>query len=104
MAFERLMGLYVSDPHGYRLYREAMRPIMEEYGGRFRYDFEVSKVLESEHTQPINRVFILSFPTQRDMENFFADARYLKVKEAYFSASVTEVSVLAMYAPQCIED
>ena len=47
MAFERLVGLTVADSAGYQAYRDAMTPILARCGGRFRYDFIVSKTLKN---------------------------------------------------------
>ncbi|TNC79817.1 MAG: DUF1330 domain-containing protein [Oleiphilus sp.] len=97
MALERLMGLYVSDTEGYKQYRQAMLPLLEEYGGAFGYDFEVSKVLKSKGSNNINRVFTITFPNLATMDEFFNDPRYLRVKEQYFSRSVSEVTTLSLH-------
>jgi uncharacterized protein (DUF1330 family) len=98
MAFHRLVGLKLRDADGYAQYREAMKPLLEAAGGRFRYDFEVSKTLKSEQGQEINRVFLLAFPEKAASDAFFADPEYLKVRERYFAPSVAEVSILAEFS------
>ncbi|EAR61344.1 hypothetical protein MED92_11474 [Oceanospirillum sp. MED92] len=45
--YEMLVGLEVTDDQIYQSYREAMRPILEFYGGEFGYDFRVSEVLKN---------------------------------------------------------
>ena len=97
MAFETLVGLYVTVPPGYAEYRKRMTPILESYGGGFRYDFEVSAVLKSEAPHPINRVFAIYFPDRAAKERFFADPAYLKIREAFFEKSVAARTVIAEY-------
>lgn len=61
MAYERLVGLQVTDPGMYQKYREAMKPLLERHGGGFRYDFWIQETLKSEAKSPINRVFVIYF-------------------------------------------
>lgn len=42
MTVERLIGLQVIDDKAYAQYREAMYPLLLEYGGDFKYDFQIS--------------------------------------------------------------
>ena len=70
--FEHLVGLHVTDDESYSRYRAGMTPILAEFGGVFRYDFRGGEVLKSETPEPINRVFVLSFPSQDAAERFFA--------------------------------
>lgn len=95
MAFQRLMGLQVIDQDQYTLYRQHMRPILEQHQGRFVADFKIQETLLP-HRQ-INRVFILEFPDQTHMQAFFKHPEYLAVREQYFDASVAEVFELACY-------
>lgn len=97
MAYERLVGLQVTNEGMYSQYRAAMGPILAEYGGGFRYDFQVATVLKAATPQPINRVFILRFPDAATETQFFADARYLKVRAEFFEKSVGAVTILAGY-------
>lgn len=97
MAFEYLVGLKVVDNEGYREYREAMAPIMMDYGGSFNCDFVVAEVLKAPEGASINRVFTIRFPSSEAAEGFFADSHYLKVKERHFTPSVSEVHILAQY-------
>ena len=97
MSYEILVGLNVIDDLKYNDYREAMKPILSSYGGRFCYDFEVSAVLISEDRSDINRVFTLNFNDQNSMENFFSDKEYLAVKEKYFVESVSGTTIISRY-------
>ena len=92
-----LVGLQVTDPEGYRRYREGMIPILTRYGGRFGYDFVVSEVLRSEAEAPINRVFTLVFPDREANSAFFADPAYLEVRATHFEPSVSHTTIIAMY-------
>ena len=81
MAFERLVGLFVTDDELYQKYRDSMYPILKAYGGAFGYDFRVAEVLKSEVEEPINRVFTISFEDEKLMNTFFADEKYLQVRK-----------------------
>jgi len=46
MPYEILVGLNVTDDELYQKYRDEMTPILKTYGGGFRYDFTIEKVLK----------------------------------------------------------
>ncbi|MEZ6185291.1 MAG: DUF1330 domain-containing protein [Planctomycetota bacterium] len=94
---ELLVGLLVLDDAGYAAYRAAMAPILMRYDGGFRYDFRVAEVLASATPEPINRVFTIGFPSEAQLEGFFADPEYLAVKEQHFAGSVGATTILARY-------
>ena len=54
MVFEMTIGLKVIDHDMYARYRVAIAPLLEQAGGRFRYDFEVARTLKAEaaHVMP----------------------------------------------------
>lgn len=97
MAFERIMGIYVSDDEEYQRYREGMLPILHSFGGAFGFDFKVSDVLLSKTEDPINRVFTLDFPSREIMDEFFSNPEYLAVKKRHFVHSVTSTTVISMH-------
>lgn len=97
MLYEILVGLNVVDDIRYNDYRDAMKPILSDYEGRFGYDFIVSDVLASEGHTDINRVFTINFPSKNKMEDFFSDPKYLEVKETYFVKSVGSVTIISSY-------
>lgn len=97
MAYERIMGLYVSDDEEYQKYRNGMMPILESFGGAFGFDFKVSEVLRSKTEDDINRVFTIEFPSKQVMDNFFADPAYLAIKKKHFSQSVGSVTAISMH-------
>jgi len=97
MAYERIMGIYVSDAEEYQRYREAMIPILHSYGGSFGFDFEVSKVLLSKTDDEINRVFTLDFPSKDVMESFFNSQEYVAVKKRHFDVSVASKTIISMH-------
>jgi hypothetical protein len=47
----QLVGLHELDDAAYDDYRAAMRPILDRFGGGFRYDFKIAEVLQSESTE-----------------------------------------------------
>ena len=97
MAFEILVGLNVLNNSKYEDYRAAMKPILSQYEGRFGYDFVVSEVLKTETNNDINRIFTINFSSKNNMENFFSDQNYIKVREKYFHSSVGSATRIASY-------
>ena len=95
--FEYLIGLHVTDEESYRRYRAGMTPILTEYGGSFRYDFRVGEVLKSETTDPINRLFVISFPSHDVADRFFADEAYAEVRATFFEPAVAAITTIAEY-------
>ena len=99
-TYEILVGLCVTDDRKYNQYRAAMTPILQQYGGSFRYDFVVAEVLKSEAGEPINRLFIITFPDEQAKEAFFADQRYVSVRAEFFEPAVGAVTSIAQYVRQ----
>jgi len=97
MAVERLVGLFVTDKDIYKKYREGMFPILKAYSGGFGYDFEVSNVLKSEVSEPINRVFTIFFENEDLMNKFFVDEKYLEVRKKYYELSVLATTIISKY-------
>jgi uncharacterized protein (DUF1330 family) len=97
MTHENLIGVEVTDSDGYRAYRDAMMPILARYGGGFRYDFEVARILSPEGGPAINRVFVIYFRDRAAKEAFFADPEYLAVRRRHFEPSVAHVVRIAEY-------
>jgi len=52
MAFERLVGLFVTNDGLYQQYREKLYPLLQKYGGDFGYVLIVSKVLKQKPKNP----------------------------------------------------
>ena len=97
MFYEMLVGLDVVDDQQYGQYRAGMEPILSSYSGRFGFDFKVSKVLRSETSNDINRVFTIRFPAVDSMNRFFSDPEYLKLKACYFDSAVGSTSIISSY-------
>jgi len=97
MAYENIVGLQVTNDEEYTNYREAMMPILSEYGGGFRYDFKVSEVLKNEEGREINRVFAIYFKDKENMEAFFSNPRYLEAKNKFFEKSVAATTIISGY-------
>lgn len=74
--YEMMVGLKVINDEVYQNYREAMKPILETFGGGFRYDFKIAETLKSETDDPINRVFAIYFSSEEMMEKFFSHEDY----------------------------
>lgn len=97
MAFERLVGLEVTDDASYQKYREGMTPILHRYGGGFGYDFKISEVLKSRTDAPINRVFTIYFPDEEAGKAFFSDPEYLQVRKKFFDPAVANTTLMAAF-------
>lgn len=97
MAHEMIVGLQIKDSATYQQYREAMKPLLEQYGGGFRYDFKIQETLKSASPKPINRVFAIYFKDVASMEEFFSHPEYLKIKEEYFEKSVDATTIISSY-------
>lgn len=97
MPFERIMGLNVTDDEEYQRYREGMTPLLHAAGGSFGFDFKIAEVLQSKTDNQINRVFTITFPSEKIMEEFFANPEYLAIKDRHFEHSVQSKTIIAMH-------
>lgn len=97
MSYEMMVGLQIKNDNEYSNYREAMKPILENHGGGFRYDFKVLEVLKNEEQRPINRVFAIYFESKERMDQFFTNPDYLQVKSKYFNISVEATTIISEY-------
>lgn len=95
MPFEMTVGLVVIDQESYSQYRKEMMPLLEQSGGRFRYDFEIARMLRGESDAKINRVFVIQFPDEASKERFFSDARYLEIRRRFFEPAVAAMVLIA---------
>lgn len=93
---ERIMGVNVINDTEYQKYREAMMPILKEFGGSFGYDFKVSEVLLSKTDDKINRVFTIEFPSRQKMEAFFSDPDYVAVKNQHLDNSINSKTIISI--------
>ena len=96
MSYEMLVGLNVTNDKMYQEYRTAMKPILIQFDGGFKCDFKVSETLLPSENKDINRVFIIYFKNEKAMESFFTHPDYLKIKEKYFSNSVSSPVILSV--------
>jgi uncharacterized protein (DUF1330 family) len=96
-AHVRLYAAHVLDEATYQRYRAAMTPILHAHGGDFRYDFIVDRAPISQATHPINRVFLIGFPSRAAADALFADPRYLAVRHALFAPSVAAITQIASF-------
>lgn len=97
MTHEILVGLEVIDDKKYQQYRDAMKPILNSFGGDFGYDFKIAEVLRAKTTANINRVFTIHFPNNQKMDDFFSDPDYQQVKTQFFNSSVADMTIIASY-------
>ena len=95
--YEMMVGLTVKNDQVYNDYRQAMKPILAEYEGGFRFDFKVSETLVPVSKNSINRVFAIFFKNEQMMNDFFSNPRYLEVKKEYFEKSVVDTTIISQY-------
>lgn len=95
--YETLMAMHVLDEASYQRYRDGMLPILERYGGGFRYDFRIAEVLQSDADHPINRVFAIHFPDRQRRKAFFRDPDYQEVRKTHFEGAVGGITEISAY-------
>ncbi|MEL6339412.1 MAG: DUF1330 domain-containing protein [Myxococcota bacterium] len=93
--YEMIVAMNVVDSARYAQYREAMRPILERYGGGFRYDFVVAETLQTESSHPITRLFAIHFRDKNACAAFFSDSDYQDVKALHYDGAVDGHTVIA---------
>ena len=97
MSYEMIVGLQITNDEMYSSYRMEMKPLLNTYGGGFRYDFKVSEVLKNEEEREINRVFAIFFKDKENKELFFSNPKYLEIKKKYFEGSVGATTLISDY-------
>lgn len=100
MRYEMTVGLHVTDHESYAAYRAAMLPLLRAAGGGFRFDCEVARVLKSPDRRaapPINRLFVIGFPSRETKERFFSDPSYLEIRARLFANAVAGMTIIAEY-------
>jgi len=97
MTYTRIMAMQILDNERYAEYRARMTLLMEEYGGRFDYDFTIQETLKKCCDVEINRVFVIVFPSKQLSSEFFSDPRYKAVRQEYFERSVGSVTQIAEF-------
>ena len=97
MSYEMTVGLVVTDQESYAKYRSEMRPLLEEAGGAFRYDFDVARALYGEGAGEVNRLFVIRFPSESNKDRFFADPRYVEIRRRLFDPAVKARVLIAEY-------
>jgi uncharacterized protein (DUF1330 family) len=98
MSYEMVVGLKVINDEEYVNYRAAMTPILESFGGGFRYDFKVDEVLKNEEGREINRVFTIHCKDKESMDAFFSHPDYQVAKSKFFENSVAATTIISEYS------
>jgi uncharacterized protein (DUF1330 family) len=97
MSYEAVIGLEIENNESYTKYRDAMTPLLESFGGGFRYDFVVSEVLKAQNQEKINRVFTIHFPSKEKMDEFFALPEYKEIRRTHFKPAVASSTFISQY-------
>ena len=95
--YELLVGLHVTDQDSYTRYRQEMKPMLDAHGGCFAYDFTIDQVLVSGAEHPINRLFVISFPSEAARKAFFSDPAYRKVRDEWFAPAVAGATIISTW-------
>jgi uncharacterized protein (DUF1330 family) len=98
--YELLVGLHVTDQEGYTRYRQEMKPMLDVHGGSFTYDFTIDQALVNCATHPINRLFVISFPSEDARKAFFNDPAYRQVRETWFVPAVGGATIISTWLTQ----
>jgi uncharacterized protein (DUF1330 family) len=69
--YEYIVVLDIINDELYDEYRKSMMPILNKYGGGFKYDFKIQETLRSSDEENINRVFLIYFPSNIKADEFF---------------------------------
>jgi uncharacterized protein (DUF1330 family) len=97
MAYETVVGLNVNNDEIYDQYRLSISPLLKKYEGGFRYDFKINETLIAEESKEINRLFLIFFKNKDLMNSFFSESEYLKIKEEFFTNSVSSIAIISEY-------
>ena len=95
--YEYIVGLDIVNDELYDKYRKFMMPILNKYGGGFKYDFKIQQTLKSSCEENINRVFLIYFPSKIKADEFFSNKEYLLIKDKYFTPSVKSTTIISSY-------
>ena len=95
--YEMIVGLNVVDESVYALYRKEMTPILQSYGGGFRYDFTIAKTHQSAAAHEITRLFAIYFPDFATKERFFGDKDYKAIRAKYLEQALNGRTSIAEY-------
>ncbi len=101
--YELLVGLHVTDQESYTRYRQEMKPVLDAHGGCFSYDFTIDQVLVSRADHPINRLFVISFPSEAARKAFFNDPAYCKVRESWFVPAVKGATIISTWLTEAAQ-
>ncbi|MEM7271457.1 MAG: DUF1330 domain-containing protein [Actinomycetota bacterium] len=82
----------VHDADGYRKYTDRTSAIVKKYGGRFLTRGEPVTTLEGERYD--GRMVLLEFPTQADVEAWFADPDYQEAVTFRHAASTMHMALV----------
>lgn len=82
----------------YREYIRQVKPIVEQFGGRYLVRTEEIEYL-SEDWQP-DRLILIEFPTEKQMKDCFSSEQYLNIK----AKRETSVKSMALIAKGVCED
>jgi hypothetical protein len=74
-----------------------INPLLDCFGGSFRYDFDIDRTLTNCAEHGINRVFVLAFPDAEAKKRFFADSRSREIQARLFNPSVIGTTIIAQY-------
>lgn len=94
---EILVGVHVTNPELYAEYRARMTPLLIAHGGQFVVDVLVAEVLRSPENKRFNRLFTIRFPSQQQLDAFFALPEYRAIRQQFFEPSVAETARLGRY-------
>jgi uncharacterized protein (DUF1330 family) len=92
MAAYLVAQVRIHDPTTYQAYREAVPPLVERFGGRFRARGGELEVLEGDWPMP--RLVIIEFPSRDAARRFYDSPEYQKILPLRQGASEGNVVIV----------
>jgi uncharacterized protein (DUF1330 family) len=92
MAAYLVAQVRIHDPQTYQRYREAVPPLVDRFGGRFRVRGGELEVLEGEW--PLPRLVIIEFESRDAARRFYESPEYQKILPLRRGASEGNVVIV----------
>lgn len=92
MAAYIVAHLDVTDPDTFERYREAVAPLIDRFGGRYRIRGGYTDVLEGEWDVP--RLVVIEFPSREAARLFYDSPEYQQILPLRTSASRGAVAIV----------
>ncbi len=89
MAAYFIVQIKISNEDQYKKYRDAVVPLIMQFGGKFAVQRGTVEVLEGHHDG--RRMVMFEFPSMQAIHAFWNSAEYVPVKELRRGAAVLDI-------------